>query len=229
MDAELTKLPRPSSSDPILEIIYKVLTFFEELKTLLGGTPDADGLVQTLRPTCEVFCKAIHATEPEFRPTDRRGAGMGTSMVVSVAAGAVNAAALGSGLAGVAAVGLAGAAAGLAENAAQLCIVSAGTPVVFLDDVTDERVCACADQNRSSANTPALRARSQELPYHYPDIVRNLSHLPHKRYIIEIICKWLAPAEALFCKYIPCRPWRSAASLHPQPLPVSGLGGLISS
>nr|VWO94978.1 Interferon-induced GTP-binding protein Mx [Ganoderma boninense] len=47
---ELEKLPRPSSSDPVLEIIYKVSSFFDELKTWLDGTPDADGLVQTLRP-----------------------------------------------------------------------------------------------------------------------------------------------------------------------------------
>ena len=151
-DAELTKLPRPSSSDPVLEIIYKVSTFFEELKTWLDGTPDADGLVQTLRPTCEVFRKAIRATEPEFRPTDRRGSGMGTSMLAGAAAGVVNAAASGSGIAGVAAAGLAGAAAGLAEEGPKrrstmrsrggrrVVSTSEGANtsgrVIFLDDVT---------------------------------------------------------------------------------------------
>ena len=115
---ELEKLPRPSSSDPVLEIIFKVSSFFEELKTWLDGTPDADGLVQTLRPACERFRKAIQDTEPDFQPTERRGgSGAGPSGLAEAAAGLAGAAA--TGLAGAAAAGLAGAAAaGLAGAAA---------------------------------------------------------------------------------------------------------------
>lgn len=39
-----------------------------------------------------------------------------------------------------------------------------------------------------------FRARSRELPHHYPNIVA-------KRYITDIISEWLAPAEALFREY----------------------------
>ena len=140
---ELEKLPRPSSSDPVLEIIFKVSSFFEELKTWLDGTPDADGLVQTLRPACERFRKAIQDTEPDFQPTERRGgSGAGPSGLAEAAAG----------LAGAAAAGLAGLAGGeiprrrptglRARGGPRAAAAAApgrpqnGSRVIYLDDVT---------------------------------------------------------------------------------------------
>ncbi|KAI1782260.1 P-loop containing nucleoside triphosphate hydrolase protein [Ganoderma leucocontextum] len=165
-DQELTRLPRPSSSDPVLEIIYKVSTFFDELKTWLDGTPDADGLVQTLRPACELFRKAIRATEPDFRPTDRRAAG-----APAVAAGPAG----GEGLRRRSTIRPRG-----GPRVASAPEGADSSRVIYLDDVTKRM--------------NEYVARSRELPHHYPNIVA-------KRYIIDIICEWLAPAEAVFREY----------------------------
>ncbi|OSC98818.1 hypothetical protein PYCCODRAFT_1417176 [Trametes coccinea BRFM310] len=67
-DEQLNKLPKPPSSDALSEVLHLLSTFSKGLAQFLEGTPDADGLLQSIRPACDVFKKAVRATEPDFRP-----------------------------------------------------------------------------------------------------------------------------------------------------------------
>ena len=71
-DEKLTQLPKPPSTDSLSEVLYLLSTFTRVLGKYLDGTPYADGLLQSIRPACDTFRKAIRATEPDFRPYDRK-------------------------------------------------------------------------------------------------------------------------------------------------------------
>ena len=71
-DEKLTHLPKPPSTDALSEVLHLVSTFSKALSKHLEGTPYADGLHQTVRPACNEFRRAIRATEPDFRPYDRK-------------------------------------------------------------------------------------------------------------------------------------------------------------
>lgn len=64
-------LPKPPSQDYLGEILHLISDFVRDLGTCLEGTPDAGGLLQTIRPHQEKFRHAIQATSPDFRPTTR--------------------------------------------------------------------------------------------------------------------------------------------------------------
>ncbi|KAI0077225.1 hypothetical protein K474DRAFT_1596469 [Panus rudis PR-1116 ss-1] len=67
-DNQLRNLPKPPSSDPLAEILHLLADFSRDLSAHLEGTPNEDGLLQSIRPAHEAFKKAIRATAPDFRP-----------------------------------------------------------------------------------------------------------------------------------------------------------------
>ncbi|KAI8978167.1 P-loop containing nucleoside triphosphate hydrolase protein [Trametes punicea] len=71
-DEELNKLPKPPSNDALSEVLHLLSTFGKGLAQLLEGTPDVDGLLQSIRPACDDFRQAIRGTEPDFRPYERQ-------------------------------------------------------------------------------------------------------------------------------------------------------------
>ncbi|KAI0628425.1 P-loop containing nucleoside triphosphate hydrolase protein [Trametes polyzona] len=73
-DEQLNKLPKPPSSDALSEVLHLLSTFTKGLSQFLEGTPDEDGLLQSIRPAYESFLGAIRATEPDFRPYERQAA-----------------------------------------------------------------------------------------------------------------------------------------------------------
>ena len=70
-DERLTELPKPPSPDVLSEVLFLLSTFSKSLGNYLEGTTRADGLLQSIRPVCDAFRKAIRATEPDFRPYKR--------------------------------------------------------------------------------------------------------------------------------------------------------------
>lgn len=63
----LRNLPKPPSKDPVGEVIHMVATFTRDLARYIEGTPQEDGLLQSIRPLQEEFRKAVAATAPDFR------------------------------------------------------------------------------------------------------------------------------------------------------------------
>ncbi|KAI0364813.1 hypothetical protein BV20DRAFT_1029061 [Pilatotrama ljubarskyi] len=70
-DEQLNKLPKPPSSDALSEVLHLLSTFSKSLARYLEGTPDADGLLQSIIPAWETFHQVIRSTEPDFRPYER--------------------------------------------------------------------------------------------------------------------------------------------------------------
>lgn len=73
-DENLNKLPKPPSTDALSEVLHLLSTFSKGLAHFLEGTPNPDGLLQSIRPACDTFRQAIRATEPDFRPYERQAA-----------------------------------------------------------------------------------------------------------------------------------------------------------
>ncbi|KAI1783496.1 P-loop containing nucleoside triphosphate hydrolase protein [Ganoderma leucocontextum] len=71
VDKRLAKLPKPPSADPLSEVLSLLSDFSKSLGKYLEGTPKADGLLQSIRPSSDAFRDAIRATEPDFRPYER--------------------------------------------------------------------------------------------------------------------------------------------------------------
>ena len=67
-ELRLQKLPKPPSDNPVSEIIEMVSGFSRSLSTFVEGTPDEDGIHQTIQPLHTKFKKAIEDTAPDFRP-----------------------------------------------------------------------------------------------------------------------------------------------------------------
>lgn len=65
----LRQLPKPPSADALTEILHLLADFSRDLSVCLEGTPDADGLMQQVRPHYLTFKRAIRATAPDFRAT----------------------------------------------------------------------------------------------------------------------------------------------------------------
>jgi hypothetical protein len=64
----MRKLPKAPSSDPVSEVLSVVGQFSSQLSRRLEGTPDVDGILQTIRPHQQAFKRAIRATAPRFIP-----------------------------------------------------------------------------------------------------------------------------------------------------------------
>jgi hypothetical protein len=71
-ETTLHQLPKPPSSDPFGEVLHLIGAFTRDLSKHLEGTPNADGLLQSISPAQRRFQWAIKATVPEFRPYERK-------------------------------------------------------------------------------------------------------------------------------------------------------------
>ncbi|KAF9078476.1 P-loop containing nucleoside triphosphate hydrolase protein [Rhodocollybia butyracea] len=69
---ELQKLPKPPSTNPLSDISALIHSFGVDLSRHLEGTPDASGLLQSIRPATKQFRWEIRSTAPEFRPYEKR-------------------------------------------------------------------------------------------------------------------------------------------------------------
>ncbi|KAL4066183.1 P-loop containing nucleoside triphosphate hydrolase protein [Scleroderma citrinum] len=67
-EKELAELPQPPSSNPLGDVLRVLDEFKKELSQRVEGTPDADGLLQTIRPHNAKFRREIYATAPYFVP-----------------------------------------------------------------------------------------------------------------------------------------------------------------
>ncbi|KAG2338315.1 hypothetical protein BDR05DRAFT_893920 [Suillus weaverae] len=65
---EMRKLPKAPSTDPVGEVWHVVNQFSSHLSRRLEGTPDEDGILQTIRPHQQAFKRAVRATAPLFVP-----------------------------------------------------------------------------------------------------------------------------------------------------------------
>jgi len=71
----LRSLPRAPSDDALLEILNVLHIFVRDLERHLEGTPNEDGLIQSIRPAQRRFKRAIRSTAPDFRPYEAKHAG----------------------------------------------------------------------------------------------------------------------------------------------------------
>lgn len=69
-DQKLRALPTAPSTDPIGEVLQLLRNFVRDLDHRVEGTPEEDGLLQTIRPHQEAFRVAIRGTAPNFVPWD---------------------------------------------------------------------------------------------------------------------------------------------------------------
>ena len=70
-DARLRGLPKAPSSDPVGEVMHNLRNFVRDLDRRVEGTPEEDGLLQTIRPHQEAFKVAIRRTAPHFVPWEK--------------------------------------------------------------------------------------------------------------------------------------------------------------
>ena len=70
----LRNLPKPPPENPVAEVIEMISSFSRSLSTYVEGTPDEQGIHQTIRPLHMKFSKAIRDTAPDFRPYEAGGA-----------------------------------------------------------------------------------------------------------------------------------------------------------
>ncbi|KIM86047.1 hypothetical protein PILCRDRAFT_5119 [Piloderma croceum F 1598] len=73
-ETSIHQLPKPPSSDPFGEVMRLIGDFTSSLSRHVEGTPDEDGLLQSIRPAQLRFQRAIRETVPEFLPYERRHA-----------------------------------------------------------------------------------------------------------------------------------------------------------
>jgi hypothetical protein len=71
LDGDISGLPNPPSSEPVVEIMQLIGTFVRSIEQIVAGSPDDNGLIQTLRGPREQFKKEIRQTAPDFRPLER--------------------------------------------------------------------------------------------------------------------------------------------------------------
>ena len=65
---KLRALPKAPSADPVGEVLQLLGDFVRDLGYRVEGTPEEDGLLQTIRPHQEAFRVAIRRTAPNFVP-----------------------------------------------------------------------------------------------------------------------------------------------------------------
>ena len=71
LDSDISDLPNPPSSEPMVEIMQVIGVFVRSIEHIVAGSPDDDGLIQALRGPREKFKKEIRQTAPDFRPLER--------------------------------------------------------------------------------------------------------------------------------------------------------------
>ncbi|KAI6160830.1 P-loop containing nucleoside triphosphate hydrolase protein [Pisolithus thermaeus] len=70
--SDLEELPPAPSNNPVGEIHRVLNGFVRELSELLEGTPDENGLVQTIRLHFEAFKREVYSTAPNFLPWEQK-------------------------------------------------------------------------------------------------------------------------------------------------------------
>ncbi|KAG9308178.1 P-loop containing nucleoside triphosphate hydrolase protein [Chiua virens] len=70
-ELKLRALPKPPSSDPVGEVHHILRNFVRDLERRVAGTPEEDGLLQTIRPHQQDFKIAIRRTTPAFVPCEK--------------------------------------------------------------------------------------------------------------------------------------------------------------
>ena len=70
-ESQISKLPPAPDDDAHGEIIMLVSGFARELATYVEGTPDDNGIHQTIRPLNKMFFNQIYGTAPKFSPFTR--------------------------------------------------------------------------------------------------------------------------------------------------------------
>ena len=70
-DTKLRALPKAPSNDPVGEVLHALRNFVRDLDHRVEGTPEEDGLLQTIRPHQHAFKIAIRRTAPHFVPWGR--------------------------------------------------------------------------------------------------------------------------------------------------------------
>ena len=68
---KLRALPRAPSTDPVGEVLQLLGDFVRDLDRRVEGTPEEDGLLQTIRPFQEAFKTVVRRTAPNFAPWDK--------------------------------------------------------------------------------------------------------------------------------------------------------------
>ena len=71
---DLAQLPQPPSNNPLGDVLRALDDFKKEVSERVEGTPDADGLLQTIRPHTATFKSRIRGTAPNFVPWERKEA-----------------------------------------------------------------------------------------------------------------------------------------------------------
>lgn len=67
---DISRLPKPPSSEPVSEILKLIGASVRSIQTLVDGVPDEHGLLQTLRGPRDEFKEAIRQTAPYFMPLE---------------------------------------------------------------------------------------------------------------------------------------------------------------
>ena len=65
----IRQLSKPPSKDAVTEILHLIADFIRDLSLCVEGTPEADGLMQAIRPHQITFKEAVRATAPDFQPS----------------------------------------------------------------------------------------------------------------------------------------------------------------
>ena len=73
-EAQLGELPREPSKDPVGEVYAVISKLTGALNRYVEGTPNSNGLLQTIRPKQQAFKEAVRNTAPDFRPFERSDA-----------------------------------------------------------------------------------------------------------------------------------------------------------
>lgn len=68
----LAAMPKEPSADAFSEVMALLHTFATDVSIHIGGVPNEDGLLQSIRPHQMQFRMAIRSTAPQFVPLETR-------------------------------------------------------------------------------------------------------------------------------------------------------------
>jgi hypothetical protein len=71
VDEDISRLPGPPSSEPMVEIMKRIGDFVRSIEHIVAGAPDDDGLIQALLRPREQFKRGIRQTAPDFLPLEK--------------------------------------------------------------------------------------------------------------------------------------------------------------
>ena len=71
LNDDISDLPKPPTSEPVVEIMKLIGAFVRSIEHIVVGSPDDDGLIQALRGPREKFKREVRQTAPDFRPLER--------------------------------------------------------------------------------------------------------------------------------------------------------------